>query len=168
MSAYRRVIRIAPDAPTARIQLGLLQLATGERDAALITLRRAAPSAAGSRAMLSALGNGLRRAGDAAMAVRVLSDAIEADDEPAPSPVVAELALAQFAAGHREDAEETLTDLLSEREGYADGHYLLANMLAARQAWREAARHYQAYLRLDPDGPQAEQARGRLQHVRSQ
>ena len=166
MAAYRRVIEIAPREPTARIQLGLLQLRAGDSSAALVTLRRAAPAARGSRVMLSALGNGLRRAGDAAMAVQVLREAIDADETPAPSPVVAELALAQFAAGHREEAEQTLTQLLSERADYADGHYLLANMLAARHAFPEAAVHYQRYLRLEPDGPQAGQARGRLEHVR--
>jgi len=167
MAAYRRVIEIAPREPTARIQLGLLQLAMGEREQALLTLRRASSAAQGSRVMLSALGNGLRRAGDAAMAVQVLTAAIDAEETPAPSPVVAELALAQFAAGHREAAEQTLTELLSERTDYADGHYLLANMLAAREAFAEAARHYQRYLRLEPDGPQAAQARGRLEHVRN-
>ncbi len=167
MVAYRRVIEIAPREPTARIQLGLLQIASGDRDGALLTLRHAASAAQGSRVMLSALGNGLRRAGDPAMAVQVLTAAIEADEAPAPSPVVAELALAQFAAGHREAAERTLTELLTERADYADGHYLLANMLAARQAFPQAARHYQRYLRLEPNGPQAAQARGRLEHVRS-
>jgi len=168
MAAYRRVIELAPREPTARIQLGLLQIAQGDAEAALITLRRASGPAQGSRVMLSALGNGLRRAGDPAMAVRVLREAIDAEETPPPNPVVAELALAQFAAGHREDAEQTLSTLLEREGGYADGHYLLANMLAARQAWDEAAAHYQRYLRLDPDGPQAENARARLQHVRSQ
>lgn len=166
-TSYRRVIELAPREPTARIQLGYLQLATGDRDAALITLRRAVSAASGSRAMLSALGSGLRRAGDAQMAVRVLTDSIAADEEsPAPPPLIAELALAQFAAGHRPEAEQTLEALIGEHSRYATAHYLLANMLAAREAFREAGRHYQAYLRLEPDGPQAEQARGRLEHVR--
>lgn len=168
MAAYRRVIELAPREPTARIQLGLLQIAQGDAEAALITLRRAAGPAQGSRVMLSALGNGLRRAGDPAMAVRVLREAIEAEETAPPNPVVAELALAQFAAGHREDAEQTLTALLEREASYADGHYLLANMLAARQAWSDAASHYQRYLRLEPEGPQAENAQARLRHVRQQ
>jgi tetratricopeptide (TPR) repeat protein len=102
------------------------------------------------------------------MSVRVLREAIEADEEPAPPPVVAELALAQFAAGHREEAEGTLTALLGDHDDYADGHYLLANMLAARRAFDDAARHYQRYLRLEPRGPLAAEAQGRLQYVRRQ
>ncbi len=168
MAAYRRVMELAPREPTSRIQRGPLQLAAGDREQALLTLRRAAPLARGSRANLSALGNGLRRAGDAEMSVRVLREAIDADEEPAPPPVVAELALAQFAAGHREDAEATLTALLREHDDYADGHYLLANMLAARRAFGDAARHYQRYLRLEPRGPLAQEAQGRLDYVRRQ
>lgn len=166
MAAYQRVIELAPREPTARIQLGLLQLAMGDRDAALITLRRAVGPAAGSRAMLSALGSGLRRAGDPQMAVRVLNDSIEADESEAPAPIHAELALAQFAAGSRPEAEQTLEALIGAQPRYATAHYLLANMLAAREAFGEAARHYQAYLRLEPDGDLAEEARGRLRHVR--
>lgn len=162
MQSYGRVIELAPREPTARIQLGLLQLASGDSDAALITLRRAVAPAAGSRAMLSALGNGLRRAGDPQMATRVLRDAVAAGEDPAPAAVIAELALAEFAADHREDAERTLTGLLRDHADYAIAHYLLANMMASREAFADAARHYQAYLRLDPTGPQAAQARERL------
>ena len=51
---------------------------------------------------------------------------------------------------------------------YATAHYLMANMLAARSAFPEAAQQYQAYLREAPHGPQADQARARLQYVRRQ
>lgn len=166
MAAYRRVVELAPNEPTAQIQLGLLQLAEGRPEEARITLRRAAPAAQGSRAMLSALGSGLRRAGDPQMALRVLRESIEAEETPAPAAIVAELALAQFAAGHRREAERTLEGLLEQQRDYATAHYLLANMLAAREAFTEAARHYREYLRVAPDGPEATQARARLEHVR--
>lgn len=168
MSSYRRVIELAPREPTARVQLGLLQLAQGETEQALITLRRAVQPAQGDRAALSALGSGLRRAGDAAMAVRVLRESIAAEESPAPAAVRAELALALFAADHREEAEAALEALLRDDGSYATAHYLLANMLAARRSWREAGQHYQAYLRAAPDGEHAEQARGRLAFVRRQ
>lgn len=168
MASYRRVIQLAPREPTSRIQLGLLLLERGERDQALIELRRAASAAAGQPAMLSALGNGLRRAGDPQMAVRVLRDAIEASEGRAPPAVHAELALALFAADHREEAERALRELLRRSPDYATAHYLLANMLASRRAYREAAAAYQAYLRAEPNGPQAAEARARLEYVRRQ
>ncbi len=167
MASYRRVIELAPNEPTSRIQLGLLQLEQGQRDEALITLRRAVSAAAGNRAMLSALGSGLRRAGDPQMAARVLRQAVEGEGE-APPAVTAELALALFASDHKDEAEQTLTALLAAHRDYATAHYLLANMLAARRAFPDAAQHYQAYLRAEPNGPQAAQARARLQFVRRQ
>src|SRR5690606_41922714 len=86
----------------------------------------------------------------------------------APAPVHAELALALFAADHREEAEQTLAELLRREPSYATAHYLLANMFASRRAFRDAAREYQAYLRAEPNGPQAGQARARPPHVRAQ
>ncbi len=166
IASYRRVVELAPREPSSRIQLGLLLIDQGERDEALIVLRRAVTPARGDRAMLSALGNGLRRAGDAQMAVRVLREAVEAGEGDAPPAVHAELALALFAANHREEAEQALTQLLSRQRDYATAHYLLANMMAARDAFADAAQHYQAYLRIAPNGPQAAEARARLAAVR--
>lgn len=168
IAAYRKVVELAPREPTSRVQLGLLLLAQGERDEALIVLRRAVQPAAGDRALLAALGNGLRRAGDPQMAVRVLREAIEAGEGDAPPSVHAELALALFAANHRDEAERTLTELLRREPNYATAHYLLANMFASRGAFREAAQAYEAYLRAEPDGPEAPRARQRLEYVRSQ
>ncbi|MBX7196958.1 MAG: tetratricopeptide repeat protein [Sandaracinaceae bacterium] len=164
--AYRSVIRLSPREPTSRTSLGLLLLRTNRRDQALIELRHAAPLAEG-RADLAAIGGGLRRAGDAAMAMRVLQQAVDADEAPAPPGLRSELALAEFAAGQRPQAEEHLRALLRDTPDYAAAHYLLGNMLAAREAWAEAAREYEAYLRAEPHGADASEARGRLAYVRS-
>lgn len=162
-AAYRAVIRLAPREATSRTSLGLLLLRTNRRDQALIELRRAAPLAE-SRADLAAIGAGLRRAGDPAMAVRVLGQAIEVEDEPAPPGLRAEHALAEFAIGQRAEAEQHLRELSAS---YAPAHYLLGNVLAAREAWADAARAYEAYLRSEPRGEDASEARGRLTFVRS-
>ncbi len=161
--AYRNVIRLSPREPTSRTSLGLLLLRSNRRDQALIELRRAAPLAE-SRADLAAIGAGLRRAGDPAMAMRVLAQAIEADEEPAQPGLRAEHALAEFATGQRAQAEQHLRELAAT---YPPAHYLLGNVLAAREAWADAAREYEAYLRSEPRGEDAEQARGRLAFVRS-
>ncbi len=142
----------------------------GEEQNALIELRRALPLADGDAAVLSAIGSGLRRAGDPAMAVRALNDAVEASQAEGgvPPALVAELALAEFATGSRPQAEQRLRDLLTSAPSYATSHYLLANMLAARQAWADAAAEYQAFLRAAPDAPEASDARGRLSYVQRQ
>jgi tetratricopeptide (TPR) repeat protein len=166
MEAYRRVIEIAEGEPTSRINLGLLLLGQGQTAQALVELRRALPLAE-ERADLAALGSGLRRAGDPAMAIRALSAAIDAEDTPAPPGLRAELALAHFAAEHRDEAESMLRALIASEPDFATAHYLLANALAAREAWREAAAEYEAFLRADPRAPEAAEARRRLEFVRS-
>jgi len=164
-AAYRSVMRLSAREPSSRTSLGLLLLRTGRREQALIELRRAAPLAS-TRADLSAIGAGLRRAGDPAMAVRVLGEAVSADEGPAQPALRAELALAEFASGQRPAAEQHLRDLIAEHRDYPAAHYLLANMLAAREAWADAATEYEAYLRAEPRGADAAEARGRLEHVR--
>lgn len=166
MESYRRVIEIADHEPTSRINLGLILLRQGQTAQALVELRRAVPLAE-ERADLSALGSGLRRAGDPAMAVRALTAAIEAEDTPAPPGLRAELALAHFAAEHREEAETMLRELIASEPDFGTAHYLLANMLAAREAWRDAAAEYEAFLRTSPSGAEAAEARRRLEYVRS-
>ena len=99
------------------------------------------------------------------MAARVLREAVEAEEEPAPAAVLAELALALFAANERPEAEATLRALLEREPSYATAHYLLGNMLASREAWSDAAAAYRAYLRLEPRGPSSGQARERLEFV---
>ena len=163
---YRRVIELAPRDPASRTSLAMILLARGERDQALIELRRALPLAEGSRADLAAIGNGLRRAGDADLAVRALREAAEAGEEPAPPGLRAELALAEYAAGQRPEAEAHVRELIASHADYAPAHWVLANMLAAREQWREAATEYQTFLRMAPDAPEAAEARGRLEHVR--
>jgi protein O-GlcNAc transferase len=166
MAEYRRVIAIADHEPTSRINLGLILLRQGQAETALIELRRALPLAE-ERADLAAVGSGLRQAGDPAMAIRALNAAIEASEEPAPPALTAELALAQFAANHREEAEAMLRALLTSAPTFHSAHYLLANMLAAREAWADAAREYEAFLRAEPSAPEASEARRRLEYVRT-
>lgn len=167
IEAYRRVIELAPRDPTSRTNLAMILLDRGERETALIELRRALPLAEGSRAELAAIGNGLRRAGDPDLAVRALTEAVRAEEASPPPAIRAELALAEYAAGQRDVALSRLRDLIRDEPSYPDAHWVLANMLAARQAWTQAAEHYQQFLRMAPNAPEADQARARLEHVRS-
>jgi Flp pilus assembly protein TadD len=124
-------------------------------------LRAAREGAGDNRAALVAIGNGLRRAGDAQGALSAMQAAAQGGD-PTPA-VLAELALAQRAAGDREAALATLERALALDPRYATAHYLLANMLAGAQRGAEARKHYERYLALEPKGPNAAQARERIE-----
>jgi len=165
--AYRRATQLLPRDPMPRMNLGLLLLQAGETDQAAIELRRALPLARGNAAALQAIGNGLRRLGEAGGAVRAMSEAVEAmEGGPTPA-LLAELALAHRANDDREAAEAALARALAIDADYATGHFLLGSMMAARGAYAEAIEHLEATLRLEPRGPHAERARAHLEAARA-
>jgi Tfp pilus assembly protein PilF len=162
---YREALRIEPSDAITRANLGLLLLKLKRSDSAIQELTTALPHASDNRAALVAIGNGLRRAGESSLAVQAMQAAIRAGDGKATPAILSELALAQRAAGEREAAITSLRNALEIDENYAIAHYLIANMLAATRKNDEAAKHYQIYLRLNPEGPQADRARERLKLV---
>jgi Flp pilus assembly protein TadD len=167
IAAFGRAARFAPRDPMSRANLGLLHLRAGNRTQAAVELRRAIPLAHGNLAALQAVGSGLRMAGEAEPAARVMEEAVELAGDDATPALLSELALAQFAAGEREAAERTLGRVLSVDDRYATGHYLLGSLLAGRGAYADAIRHFERYLALDPRGAQAAGARERIEAARA-
>ena len=164
--AYLKVVRFAPRDPMSRANLGLVYLRLGNAEQAGVELRRALPLARGNAPALQAIGNGLRLAGQAEAAVTAMQRAIEAREEGPTPALLSELALAQLAAGDRPLAEASLRQALELDTRYATGHYLLGNVLAAQEKWRDAAREFERYLALEPQGQHADAARERLRVVR--
>lgn len=159
---YHSAITLLSNDPLPRVNLGLLLLNQGKTAQARTVLTDAMPLAKGDRALLTAIGNGLRRAGDGKGALRALEQAVASGASKAPDSLLAELALAQRAAGDRHAAIATLTQLVDTSPRYALGHYLLANFLAAEKRYQEAIPHYKRYLALEPRGPEASNAKKRL------
>lgn len=165
LEVYRRAVQVAPRDPMTRVNFGLALIAAGDEANAAIELRRGLNVARGNAAALSAAGSGLRRVGEADVAVRALGLAIEAYGE-ATAPLLSELALAQRAAGDRPTARTTLGQAIELDPDYAPSHYLLGNMLAGDGDYAEAITHYRRYLALEPDGPLADRARERIRAAR--
>jgi tetratricopeptide (TPR) repeat protein len=143
----------------------LLLLQRGDRAAAQHELQQALERAHGDRAALLAIGNGLRRAGDPEGALRAMQAAVQGDSDPTPA-LLSELALAQRAAGQRDAAVLTLEHALERDPRYATAHYILGSMFASDGKRDQAKKHFQRYLELEPRGPQAAQARERLEVLR--
>ena len=163
--AYRKALSLDDSAVMTRVNLALLLIDLGKGQEALKHLRQSMPEAEGNRAALLASGNGFRRAGDADAAGAAMQAAVAAGEAATPA-LLSELALAQRAAGDREAAIATLEKALQMDAKYATAHYLLGNMLAGAKKFTEAKKHYQRYLKLDPNGPHAKRARERLEMVR--
>jgi len=159
---YQAALQLAPDDVMTRANFGLLLLKQDQKEAAARELNRALGQAK-DRAALLAIGNGLRRAGDAPGAVRAMQQAVAAG-EPTPA-LLSELALAQRAAGQNAEALATLKRALVQDSSYAIAHYLMGNMYAADQRFPDARKSFERYLKLAPQGDQANNARARLQLI---
>ncbi|MCC7537125.1 MAG: tetratricopeptide repeat protein, partial [Deltaproteobacteria bacterium] len=164
-SSYRDAVRLLPREPMARANLGLLLVGRGEREPAARLFREALPMARRNRAVLLALGNGLRRAGDAAGAVEALRLAVATGGDPTPA-LLTELALAELASGDRPAAERSARRAIGVDPRYPMAHYVLGSMLAARAAYADALTEMQRFLELEPSGERAEEARRRVEAIR--
>lgn len=164
-SEYKRALELAPDAAMTRANYGLLLLKLEKKEDAARELSQAL-SEAKDRAALLAIGNGLRRAGDAEGAVRAMERAV-ATGQPTPA-LLSELALAQRAASQDAKALATLQKALELDPKYALAHYLMGNMLAADKKFAEAKQQFEAYLKLAPNGEQAQNAKQRLAMLQKQ
>ncbi|HET6332707.1 MAG TPA: tetratricopeptide repeat protein [Polyangiales bacterium] len=162
---YARALELAPDDAMTRANYGLLLLRQDKKQEAARELSQALGQAK-DRAALLAIGNGLRRAGDANGAVRAMEQAVAAG-QPTPA-LLSELALAQRAAGQDAKALATLDRALQGDPKYALAHYLKGNMLAADKKFPEAKSEFETYLKLAPSGEQASNARARLQVIAQQ
>lgn len=162
---YARALELAPDDAMTRANYGLLLLRQDKKEEAARQLSQALGQAK-DRAALLAIGNGLRRAGDANGAVRAMEQAV-AVGQPTPA-LLSELALAQRAAGQDAKALATLDRALAADPKYALAHYLKGNMFAADKKFAEAKTEFETYLKLAPSGEQAANAKQRLQVIAQQ
>lgn len=165
VAAYRVVTHAAPNAAVAHVNLGLVLLRTGHTDDAARELHTATPLAAGNRALLAAIGSGLRQLREPEAAVRALEGAVAASTDPPASGLRSELALARLAAGDAPHAEADLRALIHDDARYAIAHYALAGILATKRDFAGALAEYREYLRVDPHGDRADEARTRIEHV---
>lgn len=69
------------------------------------------------------------------------------------------LALAREQLGQREEALEELAGALALCPGHAGSHYNRARLCELTGRLREARHHWQCFLKLQPDGPSAEEVR---------
>ncbi|KPK16238.1 MAG: hypothetical protein AMJ62_06525 [Myxococcales bacterium SG8_38] len=163
---YRAAIERLPSDPVPRINLAMMLLAMGRPDDAATELRAARPMVRRDVLLSIVVGEGLRRAGFPEEAVPVLRNALELAAEPPPTELLAELALAQYATGDLESAEETMRRALRQDELDPALQYAYGSILAKRGDFGKARAHLRRAIELDPDGPYADRARARLEAIK--
>jgi Tfp pilus assembly protein PilF len=162
LAAYTRAVALSPHDPLLRANFGLFLLGHGAPERAVSELRAGLADAQGNRAALSAIGSGLRRAKKPDEAIRALNLALEASPGQPTVALLSELALAQNAAGELAAAKQTLTEAIALDALDPTPHYLLGSLAALSGDLKAAKKHWEACVKLDPDGPLAQKARERL------
>ena len=163
---YLAVIDQLPGDPVPKINLAMMYLAMDRKDDAADQLRRARPLVRDDVLLSIAVGEGLRRAEAPDEAVVVLRSALALSGEPAPTDLLAELALAHYAAGDLDAAEQTMRRAVDQNERDPALQYAYGSILAKQGQVGRAKAHLRRALKLDPDGPYAERARKRLETLR--
>ena len=139
ISLYEEIVRLDPDSPQARYDLGVACLRVGRLAEAVASLERAVELNPGFDSALSCLASAFLRQGcesEALLAYRRLS---RTADDP--------LARRHFSAvalgmeGKHEEAEQELRRLIDLAPELAQSRVLLGELLSERGEFEEAARH---------------------------
>lgn len=163
---YRATIEQLPADPVPRINLAMMYLETGRNEDALAQLRAARPMVQDDILLSIAVGEGLRRAGAPEEAVAVLQNALDRAEELPPTELLAELALAHYAAGELDAAEGMMRRAVAQDELDPGLQYAYGSILAKQGEIGKARTHLRRAQKLDPDGPYADRARRRLESIR--
>ena len=165
LRAFERAASLRTRDASVRANLGQLALRLGHEERARAALLEALPLALrdGEPAILLAVGNGLRRLGEAEGARRAMEAAVDAyrtaHEGRATAALLSELALARRAAGDGSAAREALEEALRLDEHYATAHYLLAAFAASDGDRDTAVHHLRACLRI-AQGAERERCEG--------
>ena len=163
---YLAAIQRLPNDPIPRINVAILYLDQDRPDAASDQLRLAAPQVRGDVLLSIAVGAGLRRAGALAEAVDVLREAFEHASTPPPTELLAELALAEYAAGDIETAATVMQRATDQSPRDPALRYALGTILAQRGDLDEAKAQLRRVIKLEPQGAYADRARAQLRSLK--
>jgi Flp pilus assembly protein TadD len=163
---YLVTIDRLPNDPVPRINLAMMLLDLGRLDDAAAQLRAAGPMVRGDVLLSIAVGEGLRRSRLPQEAVPVLRTALSQAADPPPTELLAELALAYYAAGDLDAAEATMRRAVGQDELDPALQYAYGSILAKQGQLGKARAHLRRATKLDPDGPYAERARARLEDLK--
>ena len=163
---YLTTVERLPNDPVPRINLAMMLLDMGRPEDAAAQLRAARPMVRGDILLSIAVGEGFRRSGLPEEAVPVLRTALDHASDPPPTELLAELALAYYAAGDLDAAEATMRRAVGQNELDPALQYAYGSILAKQGQLGKARAHLRTAAKLDPDGPYADRARARLEALK--
>jgi tetratricopeptide (TPR) repeat protein len=153
-----------PEDPDPLIGLGDLAREGGDRERALDLYRRARETAPEDPVALLEAGRLLLELERFDEAAKTLAEISKTADAGAAEITTAGMLLARFDRDR--EAIELYRAAVEKDGSYATAHLLMANALARRGEWKEAAGSFERYLELAPDSPEAEAAQKGLEVCR--
>jgi tetratricopeptide (TPR) repeat protein len=172
----REAVRIAPEEPSARFNLGLALEATGDKEGAITEFRQAlgnATTAEGKTArvavvhnrlaaVLRAVGRTQEADAEVAIARQMLAELASSGDVPIDAQIDAGIALLQ--AGQPQQAVDALSRLVDLAPHRFDGRYALGIALGELKRFDEAVAQFQAVLKAAPSHAGAAKRLGKALH----
>ena len=162
-NSYGKAASLAPRDAMPLLNLGMMQLALGQKDKALVSLRGAVERGGDGRTMID-IGRGLRMAGSPQDAAKVLSLLIEKGHASVQARL--ELALAHYANGDLNLAIGELQIALRAEPKNATTHYLLGSVYHKQKKPSLAHKYLKKSIALDDAGAHVPNARHRLKSLR--
>ena len=156
---FRHTLAVNPRSLAAHVVFGYRHAARGDDDAALAAFGQALKTNPTDAAALTHVGNIHLRCGRFAEAADAYRAALMNGAHPRTN-INLGAALAQM--GRTDEAESVLREAVARLPDNPNAHSNLANVLAVRQDWRGARRHWEEALRLDPTSANARQGLGQL------
>lgn len=157
--AFDDAVKLTPADAQLLLTYGHWLVAWKDNDGAVQKLRSARAAAGDNTAMLASVGHELRLAGAFGDCVPTFDKALASKDT---GELRVERALCKMGAKDDAGAMADLQAAVQKDASYAPGHYYLAGRLASRAKWSEVIKEYEAYLKLEPNGPLAKTAQERI------
>jgi tetratricopeptide (TPR) repeat protein len=160
---FDKAVKADPEDPMILFTYGHWLAAWKMRDPALAKLRAAMPVAKDDVGLLAAIGHELH-------AIGAFTDCIAAFDRAIGLKDVAELrterASCRLGAKDAKGATDDLRAATQAQPSYAPAHFYLGRALADSGDWKGAVAEFEAFLKLDPNGPVAKSAREHLKKAK--
>jgi tetratricopeptide (TPR) repeat protein len=158
LSHFTKAVQTFPDFYEAYYHLGVAETKLGRLDEAMQAFQKAIDLSGGKHAWAEfGVGYVLYLEGKAEEAVTIIRKGLELDGSSADGYLV--LGMALLRVNRLDEAERSAREALLRNPNFAQAHVVLADVYGRRHEYGAQLQDLDAYLKLEPNGPEGEQVR---------
>jgi tetratricopeptide (TPR) repeat protein len=158
LSHFAKAVQTFPDFYEAYYHLGVAETRLGRLDEAMQAFQKAIDLSRGKHAWAEfGVGYVLYLEGKAEEAVTIIRKGLELDGSSADGYLV--LGMALLRVNRLDEAERSAREALLRNPNFAQAHVVLADVYGRRHEYGAQLQDLDAYLKLEPNGPEGEQVR---------